>query len=529
MNEASSDKIVIIGLDGLDPDLLDRFIGEGILPNFKRLIDNGAYGRLRASIPIITPVSWTSFITGKNPGKHGIFGFVKFKGNSYDLKILNSSDRKAEGIWSILNRYGRTVGILNLPSLYPPEKINKFMVCGMLTPNKRCSFTYPPELQEEFLGEVKDYEIDVRLIKAAYDSKEILLKDLYSLTDKRHEATRYLLKKYPCDVFITVFTETDRIQHYFFDDDKALRDYFKYLDGKLGNLLADLDKGTNVFVVSDHGIGPFGKFIYLNKWLNDQGLLEINKKSVNYLKHSFAKKIIQWISTLLVRLKFDVEKIKLMFPEKVVNGFTYLYCYYGGIDWHKTKAYFCSGAGEGIIINAKRRFPEGIVGDEEYESLRDMIIKGLFQIKDSDTGQSVVESAYKREDLLHGEVTQEAPDIILKLRNGYATHESVETQEVLQDRPAKEILVAEHRLEGIFIAYGNKIKSGVKIQDCSILDIAPTLLRKLRLPIPQDFDGRVLEEIFSEKSADLIEAPMISISEQLRKRIRELKLSGKIK
>ncbi|MFH1888563.1 MAG: alkaline phosphatase family protein [Candidatus Omnitrophota bacterium] len=522
-------KILIIGLDGVDPDLLDKFISEGILPNFKRLIANGAYGKIKSSIPIITTVTWNSFITGKNPGKHGIFGFVNFKKGSYELKILNSADRKADGIWGLLNRFGKTVGIFNLPSLYPAEKIDRFMVCGMLTPNKNSRFIYPHGLQEEFLREIKDYEIDVGVVKAAYDSKDILLKNMYFLTDKRFEASAYLLNKYPCDLFVTIITETDRVQHYFLDDAVALREYFKYLDKKTGELLAQAGDDATVFIVSDHGMGAFSKYIYINRFLMDGGFLKINKRSTNYVKHSFTKKIIQVLSTFLMRMKFDVERLKKMLPQGLVNSLTYLYCYYGGIDWGKSSAYFCSGTGEGITINTKKRFPAGIVEERDYEALRDNIIKGLLGIKDPDTGERVIEAAYKREELLNGDHTQEAPDIILRLRDGYATNESVETEVVLGERPLQEMLLAEHRLEGIIIAYGKDIRQGVRIEGSSILDIAPTLLRIFGIPVPQDFDGKPLEEIFKPGVLSLSKTRPLGEAEALQKRIRELKSSGRIK
>lgn len=515
----STDKILIIGLDGVDPDLLDKFMQEGILPNLKRIIDSGAYGRIKSSIPIITTVTWTSFITGKNPGRHGIFGFIRIKNDSYDLKILNSRDRKEDGIWSALNQYGKTVGIFNLPSLYPPEKIDKFMVCGMLTPNKKCRFVYPPELQEELLKEIKDYEIDLGVIKAADGSRDILLKNIYFLTDKRFEATEYLLKKYPCDLFITIITETDRVQHYFFNDDKLLRDYFKYLDAKLGNLLQDLDKDTTVFILSDHGMGPFKKFFYINKWLQDHGLLKINKQSTDYLKHSLARKMINWITTILVRLKFDVEKLKQVLPEELVNHFVYLYCHYGGVDWPKSKAYFCSTAGEGIIINSKKRFSSGIVQDKEYELLRDKIIKRLSEIRDPDTGKQVIEAIYKKEELFSGKALSDAPDILLQLYDGYLNNESIEVEGILQAVPKDETLIADHRLHGIFIAAGSDIKAGVNVKNFSILDIAPTIFYKLGIPVPQDFDGRILKEIF--KAEIINSSPQAAIKEKEQKKTQD--------
>jgi len=212
-----------------------------------------------------------------------------------------------------------------------------------------------------------------------------------------------------------------------------------------------------------------------------------------------------------------------------VNKLTYLYCYYGGVDWQKTRAYFCSGTGEGLLINSKKRFASGIVPDSDYETLRENIIRGLLEIKDDETGQSVIENAYKREDIFSGEYTKDSPDIILKLRDGYATNESVEASRVLEGSPADEMLVAEHRLEGIFIASGPQIKSGIKCDTASILDIAPSIFALLGLPAPSSFDGKVLHQIFKD---DTIEGPKIDSFEGVRKqlgnRINVLKKKGKI-
>lgn len=523
-------EVLIIGLDGVDPELLDRYIQQGILPNLKRLRDKGVYARLKSSIPIITTVTWTSFITGKNPGKHGIFGFVNYKDDTHNLKILNSSDRKTEGIWSILNRCGKTVGIFNLPSLYPAEKIDKFMVCGMLTPNKGTRFVYPYALQAEFLKEINDYEIDVGVVKAAYDSKDILLKNMYFLTDKRFEATEYFLKNYPCDLFITVITETDRMQHYFLDDESALAGYFKHLDEKIGRLLGLVDEKTNILVLSDHGMGRFKKFLYVNKWLIDKGYLNINKASTNYVKHSLFKKTVQLVSTVLVKMRFDVEKIRKILPAWLVHKFTYLYCYFGGIDWKNSAAYFCSGVGEGVVINTSGRFKDATVTDRDYESVRAVIIDGLLKITDPDTGEPVIDKAFRREDIFSGDHVNTAPDIVLKLKDGYATNETVSAAAVLGLKPDDEMLVAEHRLEGIFIGSGKDIKAGVSISGISILDIAPTAFTLMGVTVPADFDGRILNEIFREGAA-LPRSSIINegIRIKLKDRIKNLKSTGRIK
>lgn len=524
-----TDKIFILGLDGVDPSLIERYAGEGKIPNLKRFMDGGVYARLKSVLPTITTVTWTSFLTGKNPGKHGIYGFVNFKNNSHELKILNSFDRKCDAVWSFLNYYGKTVGIFNMPSLYPPEKINGFMVCGMLTPNKKCNFMYPAELQAELFKEIKDYEIDLGVLKVAEDNKKGLLNSIYFLTDKRFETARYLYKKYPCDVFISIVTETDRIQHHFINDEKALSDYFGYLDKRIGEFVNSVGKGATIFVLSDHGIGPIKKFISVNKWLYDEGLLKFKSYSVDNMKRFFSRKFIQWVVTLLSRFKFNVEMIKLVIPARLLGRIVTLYCYPQGMDWQNTKAYFCLGGGESIFINSKRRFADGIVSDEEYEKLRDGIIAGISGIKDPATGKPVVEKAHKREELFTGSALHDAPDIVLHLGDGYANNDSADSANILTDVKKDEMFVGEHRLKGIFIAYGDSIKPNRAPQSFSILDIAPTLLYRLGAPVPPDFDGRILRELFKKE----IERPTgdcpPSESDRLRKKIKSLKLSGRIK
>jgi predicted AlkP superfamily phosphohydrolase/phosphomutase len=528
-------KILIIGLDGVDPEILQKFMEAGKLPYFSKLKNEGIFARMVSTIPTLTPVAWTTMLTGRNPGKHGIGGFVKYKPNSYDIKILNSLDRGSDTLWHILNQHKKSVGIFNYPTLYPPEEIDRFMVCGMITPNIKCKFTYPDNLQREILENVPGYDIDVRIVKAAEDKVQ-LLKDIYQLTDNRFIAANYLMEKYPCDVFIFVLTETDRLLHYYMSDLKyglteknTILQYFQYLDKKLGEFVEKVDDDTIVFLVSDHGMCEIRKTFYVNKWLIQQGLLKINMKSLGSVKHTSTRSFIQGLSRFCVKFHINIEKIKDYFPEKLSNFITFLYCYYGGIDWAKTKAYF-SLAGLGIIINRKGSWPEGIVREDEYESLRDNIIKGLEELKDPHNGSRVIERVYRREELFKGEYLHRISDLIIKFSEGYVPAESTQNQIILEDLGPKEFLRGVHRLYGIFFAYNKKyIKPSLSFPDINILDIAPTVLYKLGIPVSEDFDGRALKEIFKDGDTNTVGSSAVSISEQLRERIKELKLAGKIK
>jgi len=489
-------KILVVGLDGMDPELLDRYINTGKLPYLAYLKKYGVFAAMDSTIPTITPTAWTTLLTGKNPGKHAIGGFAKYRPYSYELKILNSYDRKSQTLWHILNSQNISVGILNYPSLYPPEKINNFMVCGMLTPNTHCDFTYPPYLREEILEKIPGYEIDVRIVKAAEDRSK-LLKDIYRLTDIRFDTADYLMREYPCDVFIFVLTETDRLFHYYINEENIVMEYLQYLDKRLSVFLNNIDEETIIFMVSDHGMCQARKKFYVNNWLIQNGLLSVNIKSFGSIKHNYTRNFIQCLSRFFLKFKINIEKIKDFFPEKLVNFMTYLYCYYGGIDWKKTKAYFSLGAGLGIIINRQKYWPKGIVREEEYEGLRSKLIQSLAALKDPQSGQPVLAKVYRREELFSGSYLYQMPDLVLRFNDGYVPVEASGKDSIIEDLDAQEFLIGEHCLAGMFLAYNKKYIKALNLNSgINILDIAPTILHILDIPVPLDFDGRVLEEIF---------------------------------
>ena len=529
-------KVLLIGLDGVDFNLFKVLISRNIIPNLARLSKNGAHGHLLSTVPLQTPITWTSFITGKNAGKHGIFGFFAYKNNSYALKVLNSLERKSQTLWHILNRYGKRVGIFNLPSLFPPEKIDGYMVCGMLAPSINSNFTYPKLLKEKLLRSVKDYEIDIGMTMSAKDSKDMLLQKTYEITEKRIRAAKFLLKEFHCDLTMLIFTETDRILHFFLKDmdgdskyKNIIADYFHFLDKSLGELIERVSKDTTIIVVSDHGMEPFRKVFYVNNFLREIGMVSQEKKSFNYVAHSFIEGCFKVIVNSMVKLKLSPEILKPFLPQWLFNRLTIILGSGGNFDWSKTKAYFSSSIGDSIVINLKGRQPQGIVPMEEYEAVRDKIIQEIKAIKDPDTREGIVEGVYKREELFSGDFVNEAADIIIKLKDGYIPHSSTDTEDILTEKNPFGLISSDHTRNAILILYGNEIKKGFSIKEATIFDIAPTILTLMYVPLSADFDGRVLIETFKEEHVDLYRSSVVSEGERLRARIKELKLSGKIK
>src|ERR1051325_3108768 len=142
-------KLFVIGLDGASFNVLDPLIARGYLPNLAKLIEGGARASLETTFPPITAVAWSSFMTGKNPGKHGIFEFVMREQGSSRQLAVNASLRQGRAIWDILSAAGQRVIVHNFPCTYPPRPLNGLLIADFMTPRGRRDFTYPPALLDE--------------------------------------------------------------------------------------------------------------------------------------------------------------------------------------------------------------------------------------------------------------------------------------------------------------------------------------------------------------------------------------------
>ncbi|PYK24434.1 MAG: phosphodiesterase, partial [Verrucomicrobia bacterium] len=144
-------KVVVIGLDAATWTVIRPWMAEGKMPNLAKLMKAGVSGTLESILPPITPPAWTSFMTGKNPGKHGIFHFVETEHGGYAMNYANATSRRSPTVWKLLNNAGYSVGTMNIPFTYPPEPLNGFQISGMDTPSETSPFIHPPELREELV------------------------------------------------------------------------------------------------------------------------------------------------------------------------------------------------------------------------------------------------------------------------------------------------------------------------------------------------------------------------------------------
>lgn len=468
-------------------------------------------------------------MTGKNPGKHNLFDFIEHTEGTYEITYSNSLSRRSDTIWRILSDSGKKVGVLNVPMTYPPEDVNGLFISGLDTPDENSDFIRPRELKKELETIFGKIGLDIRHLGHMRSDgiRDKVLKELEALEEQRKNITLHLLKNYDIDVFMVVFNATDQVQHHFWHYmDKshpkfspegyekygdAIYRIYKKIDENLMAILGVLGKNAAYIIMSDHGAGPVGSTqLFLNNYLQQIGVLKYkteDKRLGNLRPNFFA--ILKKIESLLKANLSAKQKLLIskLFP-RLRNKFE-SYLSLSKIDWDRTSAYSPEilATSPNIWINLKRKRPNGIVDDKDYDSLINYIVDKLYELKDPE-GRQVVRKAYRKREVYNGPFVENAPDLILDwwTGNGFVAKSSLpsDSHETAISTNLKKIRggidwSGTHKIEGIFLALGYPFKKGFSFNGARLIDIAPTILYVAGLPISSDMDGRVLFECLDEE------------------------------
>jgi predicted AlkP superfamily phosphohydrolase/phosphomutase len=517
MNALSEKKIVVIGLDGGEWNVIRPLIEKGLLPNLQKLISEGASGDLVSSIPPITPTAWSSFLTGVNPGKHSIFSYQKkhYGENSYFVKPFSCLDIKKEKLWHILSRHDKKVCFVNVPMSFPPQSVNGYMITGLMTPSNASNYTYPDSLRDELRQNEINYRIDIKINKEINqienlsfreyyflrDNATSFFDDIYDLTENRYKAVKYLMTHKPWDFFMTVFIGMDRIQHFLWEFiekgpeseheiAKKIRKYYSYLDELIGNIVSMAGEKATIVIMSDHGFGKYKGDFLVNKWLIDLGFFKAEEKKY---------KTLSGLKRILGKIGINRAAMTKVLGEKKTQSIRMNIQH---VDWKNTKA-FCVQA-HGIHINLKGRETFGCVDrNVEYDEIRETLTKKLYALKDPVTGNPVIKKVYKKEEIYHGEEFEVAPDLVLLSSD--SDHYGIYSTRYFSDSIFLENSwkTGDHRQNGIFIMKGPDIKNNYRVGDAKIIDLLPTILHIQGLPVPEYADGVVLKDIFINPIKDV--------------------------
>jgi predicted AlkP superfamily phosphohydrolase/phosphomutase len=454
-------KILVLGLDCAAPELL---FGYDDLPNIRRLMEVGAYGRLESVIPPITVPAWMCMATSQDPGSLGIYGFRNRIDHSYSgLGIASARSITEPAIWDHLAREGKRSIIIGVPPGYPPRRINGISVGCFLTPDTdKNGFTHPPELADEIRKLVGHYPVDVQGFRT--DDKAWLRDEIFAMSRTQFQVVRHLLQTKEWDYFQFVDIGQDRIHHGFWkyhdpehvlhEPDSPFRDtvhdYYRHIDQELGRVLELLTDDTIVLVVSDHGAQRLDGGFCVNEWLVREGLLVLKS----------------YPDTVTPFGKLDV-------------------------DWQKTKVWSEGGYYARVFFNVKGREPEGVIEPSEYQSFRDQI-KAKFEATTGPDGKPLGTLVFKPEQIYHA-VKNIAPDLIVHFGAlywrsiggvGYPTIHVLENDTGPDD--------CNHAQFGSFILAASNSPLQGEVTGARLLDIAPTLLDLGGYEIPSSMQGRSL-------------------------------------
>jgi predicted AlkP superfamily phosphohydrolase/phosphomutase len=485
-------------------------------------MQDGAWGELRSTIPPMTAPAWTSFATGKNPGKHGLYDWIGRDRDSYDVSPLTAQHIAEPTLWSLLSDSKRRLCVFNVPMTYPPQPVNGLMVSGMPAPSTRVTITYPPSLLEEIQQVVGEYLLYPDPGQAYSDAGvDAFLERLYRTTETRLRTLDYLREREAWDFLMVVFNGTDTVQHALWkymspahplhDPTKAERygdailHYYQFIDEALGRLLDSLDDDTVLLIMSDHGFGPFHKFIHVNNWLRQQGWLRLKRTPKTRGKSALFRLGFAPMPIYNFLMRLGLGGLK----REVVRGegqglLKMLFLSFDDVDWQRTVAYSLGNIGQ-IYLNVRGREPLGTVAPgAEYETLRDEIIERLQELRDPETGEAVVQEIYRREEIYNGPALERAADILfIPTRMEYFGFGEYEFGSNRIIEAMKRGISGTHRMNGVLLLHGKPVRPGGQIKGASLCDLAPTILHLMGKPVLSDMDGRVLTEALMPRYADL--------------------------
>jgi len=419
----------VVGLDGVPHSLVQRFIEDGTMPALAEIVRNGHLGKMKVTLPEISAVSWPSFMTGSNPGRHSIFGFTDLKPNSYSMRFPSYGDLRAPTIWDKLAEQKKRSVVINQPSTYPARPLEGVMISGFVALSLRKS-VHPKSILPRL--EQGGYIIDIDTLRAREDHA-YLLSENSKILEARERATNYFWDEEKWDYFEVVVTGTDRLHHYLWEalDDEshphheAFLSYYRQVDAFVGRIHSKFRKLTGAgdttpgfYVLSDHGFTGVKREFYLSAWLKKEGFLKLEKDDADSL-------------------------------EAIADG---------------TRAFALDPSR--IYLNMVGKYPKGCVKPEDVKPIVADLKAGLTEL--THDGEQVIYKVFEREEAYDGPFAEQGPDLIAVSNYGFDVKGSPKQQELFGRTP----LTGMHTWDDAFLCSAEELP-----EELNITDVADIILQ----------------------------------------------------
>ena len=469
-------KLLVIGLDGATFELINQFQSDGALPIFSKLMNKGLSYPLISTMPPHTAPGWVSSLTGVNPGEHGIYQFWDTQSTSYVGRFMGSNDVGVPFIWNLLNKSGYSTGMINIPMTHPPKEVNGYMLTWPLSNTLR--YCYPADLIKEIAAHQGHYASDLITM---FNGDVNYINEALETTCKRLQTIKYLVQNKPVDFFMTVFTEIDRVSHFYWhymvnnDSNPNLKDAIKNIyietDRVIGEILELIEDDTTLMIYSDHGFEQGKMDFYVQTYLKEIGLLHLKREPDDYVLED------TWF-------------------EYIGNNEKYT------VDWDKTVAYMSAPGSYGINVNLAGRQEKGIVARSEYEDVCQEIIEQLKLVINPINNKPLFKKVVKGSSLYNGRFATLASDIIMIPESwGVMVHHKITDGKIFNFHPEQKGM---HSKDGMFLMYGNKIKNLKHKPPQDLRDIAPVILDLFDVQIPLYMEGTSVFSLQEKKDTRII-------------------------
>jgi predicted AlkP superfamily phosphohydrolase/phosphomutase len=509
-------RLLIVGLDGGTFDVLGPAMAAGRMPNLAALARRGHSATLLSTVPPVTPAAWTSFMTGKNPGKHGVYSFRPFDRNMLTDTFVNATFIRSRTVWQLLSDMELQVGVLNLPMTYPPYPVNGFMVSGFDTPTLRSQFTYPSDLRDDLLSRLPLYDF-VRLhgrnADASPEKFEVFAGAMQGAFGLRTDAAVYLVERFRPDVFLVQYQNLDVLLHNAWgylapashvSEVAPFREAslacLQALDEGVGRLVAhDHFDNADVLVVSDHGFGPSHGFIHANDFLEDWGYLRrqspvpltrsatpmdhlrdlLRTSSIDVIRRTYGL-LGRWRWEVGQRLKRESTWLENTRAADIARELPLI--------WSETRA---------VVGMADQYGMVQIFGDDvERAVVKQELRQRFLSVVDPQNGNPLFKDVLDGATLYTGPCADQV-DLVLVPREGRTVlRRFAEADSIVRDPTG---LAGSHRPEGVLIACGPHVRSDAPLEEANLTDLAPTILHLMGGAVPKDMDGRVLTELLFDQ------------------------------
>lgn len=475
-------KTVVFGLDGAHFELIEPWIEAGHLPNIGRVVDDGIIANLESTLPPVTSPNWKAYATGKNPGKIGIFWWENVDTEGQEVYYPSERKHRNSEFWELIAK-DDSVGVLGVPTTYPPKPVDAFLVAGA-PDGEDNGYTHPPSLEDEL-----EQRFNYRVLKRGRipDDKDSTAEDILDLIDTRFTAARALFEEHDIS-FLQATTFYLNSLHHFLWDDEYTRKAWETIDNHLGDFLSE---GHNIILMSDHGSNEIQTVFHINAWLEREGYLALDTEvaSLLYQLGINTDRVSRITGALGIR-----RIVKRLVPKRVLSnvpdekGELKRESKTDNVDWDATQA-LASGQGP-IYLTADR-------ASGEYDRVREELIERLDALTDPD-GNPVADAVYRGEEVYDGPYMDDAPAIVIDQARGVHIPGSIGRNSIFTT-PTDDGWMAENKRHGLFAAHGPAFADDAP-ETFSILDLAPTMLHFHGQPVPDDMDGTVRREIFAPET-----------------------------